>query len=337
MPEISIIVPVYKVEKYLRRCIDSILAQTFTDFELILVDDGSPDRSGEICDNYSKNDSRIAVIHKPNRGASSARNTGLRIAKGNYIAFCDSDDVVSSMWLERLYHFCVCDDSILPIGAYCLDSADLGTQIKTLVNSGKTYSSSAYYLFQRAGCAGYLCNALYRKDIIEQNNLHFREDPSRGDYNEDLLFTLAYVKFVKRLIYTGYADYCYCRRDNSLSQSYEKCFFDKYSEKYYLWKENIERSNLPDATFYISNLSTTMLYHFLVTLHQEVEQFLLRADPDCYNRFKRIVCSPSVQECLQFADCSNENPTVIRYLKSQNYKALWLFFILHILKGRILK
>ena len=95
MPELSVIVPVYKVEKYLSKCIDSILAQTFTDFELILIDDGSPDRCGEICDEYAAKDSRIIVIHQQNKGVSAARNAGLEIAKGKYIGFVDSDD-----WIE---------------------------------------------------------------------------------------------------------------------------------------------------------------------------------------------------------------------------------------------
>ena len=94
MLKISVIVPIYNVENYIHRCIDSILAQTFTDFELILVDDGSPDNCGKICDEYAKKDSRINVIHKENGGLSSARNAGLDIASGDYIVFVDSDDYV---------------------------------------------------------------------------------------------------------------------------------------------------------------------------------------------------------------------------------------------------
>ena len=92
-PKISCIVPVYNVEKYLRRCVDSILNQTFTDFELILVDDGSPDNSPAICYEYAVKDSRIKVIHKVNGGVSSARNVGLDVAKGEWICFVDSDDL----------------------------------------------------------------------------------------------------------------------------------------------------------------------------------------------------------------------------------------------------
>ena len=96
MPIVSIIVPVYNVEKYINRCIDSILAQTFTDWECILVVDGSPDKSGEICDEYSARDSRIRVIHKPNGGVSSARNVGINLATGEWITFVDSDDFIDA-------------------------------------------------------------------------------------------------------------------------------------------------------------------------------------------------------------------------------------------------
>lgn len=95
-PKISVIVPVYKAEKYLHRCVDSILAQTFTDFEVLLIDDGSPDRSGEICDEYAKKDSRVRVFHKENGGVSSARNLGLENAVGEWIWFVDSDDTVEA-------------------------------------------------------------------------------------------------------------------------------------------------------------------------------------------------------------------------------------------------
>ena len=102
-PEISVIVPVYKVEKYLNECIDSILAQTFTDFELILVDDGSPDNCPALCDAAAERDERVRVIHQKNKGLSGARNAGLDAAWGNWIAFVDSDDVIDKTYLEKLY------------------------------------------------------------------------------------------------------------------------------------------------------------------------------------------------------------------------------------------
>lgn len=103
MPKISIIVPVYKVEKYLHRCLDSIVAQTFTDWECILVDDGSPDGSGKICDEYAEKDGRFKVFHQENQGVSAARNKGLDNAKGEWIGFVDSDDWVSKEYFQIDY------------------------------------------------------------------------------------------------------------------------------------------------------------------------------------------------------------------------------------------
>ncbi|GMO37902.1 MAG: hypothetical protein Ta2B_17610 [Termitinemataceae bacterium] len=103
MPVISVIIPVYNVEHYLRRCLDSVLAQTFTDFECILIDDGSPDKSPAICDEYAKKDSRFVVIHQANAGVSAARNAGLDIAQGEWITFVDSDDWIEPDMLRVLY------------------------------------------------------------------------------------------------------------------------------------------------------------------------------------------------------------------------------------------
>ena len=111
MPTISVIVPVYKAEAYLHRCVDSILNQTFPDLELILVDDGSPDNCGAICDEYARKDSRVKVIHKENGGASTARNMGLDVAKGEYIGFVDADDHIHPQMYELLYHYAKKDGS----------------------------------------------------------------------------------------------------------------------------------------------------------------------------------------------------------------------------------
>ena len=103
-PSVTLIVPVYNVEKYLNRCIDSILNQTLEDFELILVDDGSKDNSGNICDEYMRKDRRVKVIHKENGGLSDARNSGIEISTGEYLSFIDSDDWVEKEFLETLYN-----------------------------------------------------------------------------------------------------------------------------------------------------------------------------------------------------------------------------------------
>jgi len=116
MPKISVIIPVYNVEKYLEKCIDSVLSQTFADFECILIDDGSPDNSGKICDEYAKKDERIKVIHQENGGASCARNAGLDVAQGAWITFIDGDDWADENYLKLMYSNAInnnCDLSLI--------------------------------------------------------------------------------------------------------------------------------------------------------------------------------------------------------------------------------
>jgi len=115
---ISVVVPIYKVEKYIHRCVDSILSQSFTDFELILVDDGSPDACGKICDEYAEKDSRIRVIHQKNGGLSAARNSGIDIAQGEWLSFIDSDDWVHPDYLRLLYEAAVENSTDISIGLY---------------------------------------------------------------------------------------------------------------------------------------------------------------------------------------------------------------------------
>ena len=114
-PFISIVVPIYNVEKYLKKCVESILNQTYKNFELILVDDGSPDRCGEICEDLKKKDLRIRVIHKENGGLSSARNAGIDVAKGEYIGFVDSDDYIEPFMYEKLVNAVVKDNCLLSV------------------------------------------------------------------------------------------------------------------------------------------------------------------------------------------------------------------------------
>ena len=124
MPRISVIVPVYKVEEYLERCLDSILEQTFSDYELILVDDGSPDRCGEICDQYAEAHTDITVIHKQNGGLSSARNAGLKYANCEWITFVDSDDVIHPDFLRLLYLTAINTDANMAV-CRCLQEKDI--------------------------------------------------------------------------------------------------------------------------------------------------------------------------------------------------------------------
>lgn len=172
MPIISVIVPVYNVEKYLHRCVDSILAQSFTDFELILVDDGSPDNCGKICDEYAKNDSRIHVIHKENGGLSDARNVGIDWAFANsdsqWITFVDSDDWVSRKYIEFLYYIVLENNADISCCMWTdCDFLDNHTKDELVFEllSGEDFCADNYIQSQSACCR------LYSKNII--NGIRF--------------------------------------------------------------------------------------------------------------------------------------------------------------------
>jgi glycosyltransferase involved in cell wall biosynthesis len=176
MPELSIIVPVYKVEKYLPKCIESILAQTFTDFELILIDDGSPDRCGKICDEYAAEDSRIVVIHQKNQGVSAARNAGLDIAKGSYIGFVDSDDWIAPEMYQILYSTITAKHCDLVVCGSIQRSEDGAFLVRDFQSEGsytrEQLLKAMYSVPNPLG--GVLWNKLFRAEIV--GKLRFRED-----------------------------------------------------------------------------------------------------------------------------------------------------------------
>lgn len=170
-PKISVIVPVYNTAKKLPRCIDSILAQTFTDFELLLIDDGSNDKSGNICDEYAGKDKRIQVFHKENGGASSARNIGLDNARGTYICFCDADDFVEKNWLSTFSlsiaksEMVICGFNIFRAGQYVMDNRmpELNDKLSII-----------QYL-ENNNISGYLWCKCFKKEIIDKYHIKFNE------------------------------------------------------------------------------------------------------------------------------------------------------------------
>lgn len=195
MPVISVIVPVYNVEKVLYHCIDSILNQSFSDFELILVDDGSTDNSGKICDEYSEKDNRIRVIHKPNGGVSSARNAGIEAAQGEYICFVDSDDYLESNYLEKLI------ETKRKYADYDNIWCGFQTVVDYCKNNETTFvaEKDKNYSFYDLSTIMVLCekwlvqmpwNKLFKTKTIKENSIIFPPELSLG---EDYIFNLRYL------------------------------------------------------------------------------------------------------------------------------------------------
>ena len=217
MPEISIIVPVYKVEKYLNRCVESILKQTFSDFELILVDDGSPDNCPRMCDEWAKKDNRIRVIHKENGGAGQARNAGLKNAIGKYIGFVDADDWIAPQMYEELYKMLKLHDDAQIAMCQLVKTSDMHFEKKN--NNKKAefldVSGMMKYFFRVNGeKSNYsVCNKLLCKDILRE--FKFTE----GTISEDVEANYFFYTHSKGMMMSPNVYYYYFVNDEGVTKS----------------------------------------------------------------------------------------------------------------------
>lgn len=215
MATISIVVPVYKVEAYLRRCIDSILVQTYRDFELILVDDGSPDNCGKICDEYAKKDSRVIVIHQQNGGLSAARNSGIEWALSNsssrYLTFIDSDDWVLSRYLECLYAGVLLSGSVACCGCQELSDTKSAYDVEVSDKSWRILPTREYWL--QLGFTMTAWGKLYVKSLFADVRYPV------GKIHEDEYVTHRILFQKECVAQTEARLYCYWRRENSITMS----------------------------------------------------------------------------------------------------------------------
>ncbi|MGN8921620.1 glycosyltransferase family 2 protein [Lachnospiraceae bacterium HCP28S3_F9] len=226
MSAYSVIVPVYNSEKTLKYCIESILNQTIDDFELILVDDGSTDASGAICDDYMKKDKRIKVFHQSNKGVSAARNRGLEEAEGKWIVFVDSDDFVDSKFLE-IYGNRDTDLLIVGFRRYDLNGKVKDEYIRKNQRINLTNQREIIRVLKESYVA-HVWNKRFCRSIIKKNGLFFNEC---FNYGEDLLFIANYIKEIKNLEFINKVTYNWCENDKkSLSKVGEQEWINKYAE-----------------------------------------------------------------------------------------------------------
>lgn len=222
MPKISIIVPVYKVEKYLHKCVDSILNQTFKDFELILVDDGSPDKCGEICDEYARVDDRVRVIHKENGGLSDARNAGIDVAEGEYIGFVDSDDYIDADMYEVLYDVLLKNDADISVcGVYeCFSNRIEKNNMDGKIHVFNNKDAVKEVLYGKVLTA-FAVNKLYKSTIFEDERF-----PVGKTYEDSFLIPTLFSKAAK-IALVSEPKYYYIRREDSISmKNFSNKFFD---------------------------------------------------------------------------------------------------------------
>ncbi len=221
MPEISIIVPVYKVEKLLDRCVRSILSQTYQDFELILVDDGSPDNCPQMCDEYAKEDTRIRVLHKENGGLSDARNAGINIAVGRYIGFVDSDDYIAPDMYETLYNNLIKHNADVSVcGMYDCYGSKIVAQNADEGFYLFTSKEAIEFLLGRNGTGLFAVNKLYKKEIFEEIKYPV------GKIYEDAFVIVDILLKTKLVVIDSAPKYYYVHHESSITIS-------KFSKKYY--------------------------------------------------------------------------------------------------------
>jgi glycosyltransferase EpsJ len=227
MAQISVIVPVYKAEHTLKKCTDSVLSQTFSDLELLLIDDGSPDKSGTLCDEIAASDSRVRVIHKQNEGVSPTRNLGLKEAKGAYIAFADADDWMAKEELQTLYSALKAADADSAGCGHVLAYPDGHTETESGALPAGVYEQDGIMsgivdrlLGDRMGRPGEVLNGfiwrfLFDRTILTQHNITFQ-----GAYLEDELFLMEYFCHAKRLAMVDEPLYYYLQNPESVTRNY---------------------------------------------------------------------------------------------------------------------
>ncbi|RHU24795.1 glycosyltransferase [Parabacteroides sp. TM07-1AC] len=245
-PRVSVILPIYKVEKYLDRCMHSLLNQTLKDIEIIMVDDGSPDNSPTMCDQYAKEDSRVKVIHKQNAGLGFARNSGLEIATGDYIAFVDSDDFVSVTAFEILLKVALEENADYVMCGYKSVRNNICVSEHKDVNQKMVMEVPDCYNVLR-GMIGIdpdseysyrhnysVWHGIYKSTLFTEGGIRFCSE--RDLISEDLIFHLSLIPLCRKIVIIPDLLYNYCLNDNSLTTTYRKGRFEAVLK---LWKVSV--------------------------------------------------------------------------------------------------
>lgn len=303
MVKVSIIVPVYRVEKYLDRCVNSLMNQTLKDIEIILVDDGSPDNCPRLCDNWAKVDERIKVIHKSNGGLSSARNAGLKVANGKYVGFVDSDDDVEINMYEMMYNvaeqnyvdFVMCD--------YQRVTTDGNSYLKTLNIREGYYSKddiikNIYPSLIMSDSIEYgpllsVWHCLYKLDFLKENNLLFDEDVK---WSEDNIFSAIVGFCTKSFFYMKNKGlYHYYQNEGSITTSYRQGAWNVYKTMNNHLRDYFDRIKEYDFSnqlnyhliYYACNcINMAALKHNFTDIKKEISMIL--SDKDLKSALKQV-------------------------------------------------
>lgn len=309
MCKISIIVPVYNVERYLDKCISSILEQSFTDFELIIVNDGSKDNSGRICDEYKDSDLRIKVIHQENRGLSVARNVGIEIARGKYITFIDSDDFIHPNMLEILYNNILQNKADISICDYHLVYEGKEVSQKFGDNKIRVYNNieGVKKIIEKSEASMIIaCSKLYRRSLFD--NIRYPV----GKYHEDEFVTYKLLYKSTKIVVTDAKLYYYLKRSNSITGS-------NYSIKRL---EKLEA--LEDAIIFFKNENNkelTYLAEYRYLLNIQIAYYRVKYEMNCN---KGIMDKLKIQYNEKFNEFADNNMKSISIIKRSALKVFYI-------------
>ncbi|WKA53230.1 glycosyltransferase family 2 protein [Planococcus shixiaomingii] len=331
MPQntVSVIIPVYNVEAFLEECIESVLKQTHPDIELLLINDGSTDRSGEICDRFANEDNRIRVIHQPNSGPSAARNNGLQAATGEYIQFIDADDTIHPEMIER-FMASIGSHSLL-ISGYCSVLKQNGEIYHSIQNQLPLIGefSKQEFLVNFTDLyphffIHYVWNKFYRTSFIKEAGLQFNP---RVDWGEDLLFNLEVIERCSsiRLVEGGLYNYTHSNTESITSQ-FREDFFDNMQMMQNMTRDFLKRNGCYHGyikdnfeRYYTSRVMLVFwnLFHPKSTL-MEIEK---------KQQITRIVQDDQVKESLAyFYDAEEDKRLVGNMIHQQMIDQLYDFF-----------
>ena len=309
MKKVSVIIPVYKAEYFLDKCVNSIINQTYENLEIILVDDGSPDNSPKMCDEWAKKDKRIKVIHKENGGASSARNKGLEDCTGDYIYFCDSDDFIEINCIEKLVDK-IKDNDVVIMGYNKVN----GDKITAKVYNDKLSQNEFISEIIHEWDFGLLWNKLYKKEFIKSK---FNE---KFKIREDLLFNSEYFKNVKKIGLINEPLYNYIDNPNSLTKGAKTIPFEQLKT---IHLNMLELLNQIDESI-VPHQNATYLKSFINILKPFVYSKLKKEDKEVVFNYLE---DDTIKESFKNYKTINLKESIFIFLLKHKKINLLLFFI----------
>lgn len=339
-PKVSVIIPVYNVEKYLEKCVESVCCQTLKDIEIILIDDESPDSCPKICEDLKEKDSRIKVIHKKNGGLGYARNTGLDIAKGTYISFVDSDDYIEPDMLEKLYEYAVKEDADYAFAGYRRFFGGKTISVHQMVEKLEIWRGQdeiKEYLMDLLAMPpscekdsrfeAVICKGILKKSTIDKNMIRFVSE--REIISEDIIWDIDFFSKSECIVALPDIYYNYRYNPKSLTMNYKKNRFDENKKLYFEIEKRIK--GLYSKEEYEKRLPRYFLATVRIAIFQEGDFFRENGITNMQHMMKKIVNDELVEKTLElypYHMMCKKYAILFKLIHEKKYRMLCLMSIL---------